>query len=144
MSFFQAFILGVVQGITEYLPISSSAHFILISKLLGCRFQEQNILIFNIFIQFGTLFGVILYFYYELKNIYKGIVIQRSCNNYYTILGYFLIVSTIPVGLFGFYFKNVLSVFFSSLDFTIGFLFLNVIIMLICEFKKKKHIIMLN
>ena len=56
--------LAIVQGITEFLPISSSAHLILISELLG---QKDQGLVFDIGVHFGTLIAALIYFKTEIK-----------------------------------------------------------------------------
>ena len=68
----QYFLIGVIQGITEFLPISSSGHLVLFAKLTN--WEDQG-LFTDIAVHFGTLFAVILYLrkdiYYLLSNIFK-------------------------------------------------------------------------
>ena len=59
MDLIQALILAIIQGLTEFLPVSSSAHLILISKIVG--WNDQG-LIFDIALHFGTLLAVLIYF----------------------------------------------------------------------------------
>jgi len=63
MTFFQSLILGIIQGLTEYLPISSSAHLVLVPYLLNWNFPTEQIFPFDVLVQLGTLVAVILYFW---------------------------------------------------------------------------------
>ena len=138
MSLLQAFILGVVQGITEYFPISSTAHLILVSNILGWHFTEQETFLFAILVQLGTLVGVIFYFFYDIKNIFNVFLKKNKSKNCCKIYFYLLVLSTLPAVIFGFSFKHKLIYFFSSPKSTILFLFLTAAMLIICEFIRKK------
>src|SRR3989338_1039381 len=71
MDLIQASILGLVQGLTEYLPVSSSAHLVLVPKLLGWHFEPRHAFVFDVLVQMGTLIGVIAYFFQDLCDIAK-------------------------------------------------------------------------
>ncbi|CAG0927195.1 Undecaprenyl-diphosphatase [Planctomycetaceae bacterium] len=58
MSVIQAVILGLVQGLTEYIPVSSSAHLVLVPWLLGWTFDPKTAFVFDVLVQWGTLVGV--------------------------------------------------------------------------------------
>ncbi|MEP4050979.1 MAG: undecaprenyl-diphosphate phosphatase [Litorimonas sp.] len=100
MSWFHLIILALIQGLTEFLPISSSAHLILPSKLLG--WPDQGPLI-DVMAHFGSLFAVLLYFRRDVANILKGCVdlIGRKLNTN-SALALNLIISTPPALLLGF------------------------------------------
>ncbi|MEK7151330.1 MAG: undecaprenyl-diphosphate phosphatase [Patescibacteria group bacterium] len=71
MSFLSAIILGIIEGITEFLPISSTGHLILFSKFLSDSTQSINVEFiknFEVFIQFGAIFSVIILYWHTLKN----------------------------------------------------------------------------
>lgn len=74
MTNFQAMILGVVQGLTEYLPISSSAHLVLLPKVLGWSFLPKDSFVFDVLVQLGTLLGVLVYFFASIKNVVKSVL----------------------------------------------------------------------
>ena len=65
----EVFILSLVQGVTEYLPISSSSHLIIISKLIN--FQEQSLSI-DVSLHIGSFIAVLVYFKNDLINFYKN------------------------------------------------------------------------
>lgn len=69
MNLWQAAVLGVVQGLTEFLPVSSSAHLILVPKLLGWADQGQS---FDVAAHLGTFLGVLLYFAGDLTQLCRG------------------------------------------------------------------------
>ncbi|NIM96239.1 MAG: undecaprenyl-diphosphatase UppP [Anaerolineales bacterium] len=69
MTALQAVVLGIVQGLTEFLPISSSGHLVLVPWILGWEFDPQIAFIFDVLVQWGTLLAVIAYFWSDLKAI---------------------------------------------------------------------------
>ena len=102
----QTIILALIQGFTEFLPISSSGHLILPTQLLG--WTEQG-LTFDIAVHIGTLIAVIGYFRNDLYQIIKDCLIVNSLGNKNTVnsrLGWYLILATIPTVVFGFALKR--------------------------------------
>ena len=69
MSLFQALLLGIIQGATEFLPISSSGHLVLTPWLLGWTFNPQQAFIFDVLVQWGTILAVIVYFRHDLTQL---------------------------------------------------------------------------
>ncbi|MDR2157808.1 MAG: undecaprenyl-diphosphate phosphatase [Holosporaceae bacterium] len=69
MTFFQAFCLGVIQGITEFLPVSSSAHVDIFSKLMNLPHQDKA---FNIFLNIGSLLAVVVFFRRQVAAMFWG------------------------------------------------------------------------
>jgi len=100
MDYFQAAILAVLQGLTEFLPISSSAHLILLPELLG--WQDQG-LAFDVAVHVGTLFAVIAFLKPELMKIIPAWFSGWSNRQWNQAgqLGWLVILATIPVGLIG-------------------------------------------
>lgn len=94
MTWFQLIFLALIQGLTEFLPISSSAHLILPSKLLG--WPDQGPLI-DVMAHFGSLFAVLLYFRRDVADIFRGALdlLQRKLNRN-SALALNLILSTPP------------------------------------------------
>ena len=75
MSIFQALILGIIQGLTEYIPVSSTAHLILVPWLLGWNFDPATTtIVFDILVQWGTLVGVIIYFWRDIWQIVRAVL----------------------------------------------------------------------
>jgi undecaprenyl-diphosphatase len=101
---FQSIILGIVQGLTEFLPISSSAHLRIVPALLG---WEDPGAAFTAVCQLGTEAAVLIYFRHELWAIIrKWLGGPRRFEDPDVRLGWFLIVATIPIGILGFIFRD--------------------------------------
>ena len=105
MEAIQVFFLALIQGFTEYLPVSSSAHLILPSQLLG--WPDQG-LAFDVAVHLGSLLAVCTYFRKELQLIFTGCLAQvfQGQANEHSRLGWLLIFSTFPVALAGLLFDD--------------------------------------
>ena len=104
MDLFQSIILGIVQGLTEFLPISSSAHLRIVPAILG---WEDPGAAFTAVCQLGTEAAVLIYFRHELWAIItKWLRGPRRFEDPDVRLGWFLIVATIPIGILGFIFRD--------------------------------------
>jgi len=99
MGYFDAFIIGIIQGLTEYLPISSSAHLILTPKFMG---QGDPGLTFDVFLHIGTLLSTLIYFHKDWKNLLIG-----SKDAVISLKG--IIVATIPALIFGAAFHSIIK-----------------------------------
>lgn len=97
----EALILGVIQGLTEFLPISSSAHLALLPQLLGWQAELLHSLSFDVALHFGTLVAVVAYFRRDLINIAKeminGMIKGKPWQEDQAKLGWLIIVATLPV-----------------------------------------------
>lgn len=108
MDFLQILILALVQGVTEFLPVSSSAHLILVPILTG--WQDQG-LAFDVAVHVGTLAAVVLYFRRELSKMtvsWLGSVSGKGMDAD-AKLAWAVLLGTIPVGLCGLLFKDVIE-----------------------------------
>ena len=130
MDLIQIVILSIVQGVTEFLPISSSAHLILTSKFFG--WQDQGIL-FDIYVHGGSLLAIIYAFRKEVS-----ILIQRAFSPYEENLLLCLIIATLPVALAGFLGEHLIKENFRSLEFLILTTFLFAIFLFIADKYGKK------
>ncbi|MCF8466852.1 MAG: undecaprenyl-diphosphate phosphatase [Sneathiella sp.] len=99
MPFFHIFVLAIVQGITEFLPISSSGHLLIIPSLTGWLDQGLSI---DIAVHVGTLFAVMIYFWRDLLDIAKAFLTPRKENAVDgRRLGFHIVIATIPAVLAG-------------------------------------------
>ncbi|MCV6598077.1 MAG: undecaprenyl-diphosphate phosphatase [Mangrovicoccus sp.] len=100
MSLFHLFLLAVIQGVTEFLPVSSSGHLILFPNLTGA---EDQGLVIDVAVHVGTLFAVILYFWSDVKLAISGLgeLARGKVSSRGGFLALCLIVSTIPVVIAG-------------------------------------------
>jgi len=103
MNLVEAFILGAIQGITEWLPISSSGHLVLAQDILDMTSQEN--LVFDLIVHLGTLLAVCVYFSKELGRIIVSMLTSKNRRdaqmNTLRTLGFLLLVATIPAAIVG-------------------------------------------
>ena len=97
MDLIQALILAIIQGMTEFLPVSSSAHLILLPKIIG--WNDQGLL-FDIALHFGTLLAVLIYFRDDLAQMIEDLLRNRG-DNIMQSDAMILILATIPVVIVG-------------------------------------------
>ena len=99
MNFIQSITLGIVQGLTEFLPISSSFHLVLVPYIMEWKYPPVS---FSVFLHFGTLISILSYYRSQLK---------MFLNIRFLILVFF---ATLPAGFFGIVFKNHIEKIFES------------------------------
>lgn len=118
MTVFQAIILGIVQGITEFLPISSSGHLVILPFFLNWQLPAKETFIFNVLVQISTLVAVIFYFRKDLAAIivefFKQLFAKSPFATHDARMGWLLIVATIPAGVAGVIFADVIEAAFNS------------------------------
>jgi len=104
MSLFHLLLVAAIQGITEFLPVSSSGHLILLPNLTGLDDQGQVI---DVAVHVGTLLAVVLYFWSDVKLALSGIpkLLRWQINDQGAWLALCLALATIPVVLFGVFLK---------------------------------------
>lgn len=127
MDIVQSFILGLVQGLTEFLPISSSGHLVILQHLMGFK---KPMLFFDIMLHLGTLGAVIAVFWQDLKKIGQEEILpllKGFCNNPGLLsalsrarMTLLIMLATIPTGLIGYLFKEPLESLFAS-TYAVGF-----------------------
>ena len=103
MDWFQALCLGILQGLTEYLPVSSSGHLAIGSYLFGIEDGEQN-LAFIVLVHVATVLSTFVVLWSEIKWILKG-VFKFEMNEETQYL-FNIIISMIPIGIIGVFFKE--------------------------------------
>jgi undecaprenyl-diphosphatase len=118
MTLIQSIILGIIQGLTEFLPISSSGHLVIIPYILNWHIPVQDAFIFDVLVQLGTLLAVIVYFrkdlYRIIVSVIQGLIHRQPFTEPSARLGWFLVLATIPAVIAGFLFKNLVERAFSS------------------------------
>lgn len=117
MSYFQAVILGIIQGLTEFIPVSSTAHLLIGQVLLGIPSQSR-IFSFTVIIQLGTVLALLLFFWKDIWNIvqafFMGIWHKKPFETHDSLIGWLVIVATIPALIVGFLLKDVIDKWFSN------------------------------
>jgi undecaprenyl-diphosphatase len=112
MTIFQAFILGIIQGITEFLPVSSTAHLSIVPWLMGWEVDSDLVLIFDVLVQWGTLLAVVVYFRNELILLVRaGInsLRKQSLAVEHARLTWMLVLATIPGAVAGLILKKIVA-----------------------------------
>ncbi len=108
MEWWQAVVLAILQGLTEFLPVSSSAHLILPSQLLG--WPDQG-LAFDVAVHVGTLLAVMMYFRHDIKALITGFIqttfLRQPSQD--GKIAWWIIFATLPAGFFGLYFNGVIE-----------------------------------
>ena len=121
MDIIQGIIIGIVQGLTEFLPVSSSAHLVFIQNILGV----ESSLAFDTFLHLGTLIAVMWFFRYDifkmiqswilsLEDITQGRFREGFYQDPYKRLAWYVILATIPVGLAGVLFEDSVDALFAG------------------------------
>ncbi len=113
MSVWHAIVLGIVQGLTEFLPISSSAHLILVPWLAG--WPEPG-LEFDVALHLGTLTAVLIYFWRDLilltVSFFKGIASRKPFDDDYSRISWIIIVGSIPAAIVGYTLNDTIDNYF--------------------------------
>jgi undecaprenyl-diphosphatase len=136
MTIFQAIILGIVQGITEFLPISSSGHLVLIPNLFSWDLSPEEAFAFDVLLQAATLLAVISFFFPDLLTIAKALkmaVKEKKLSNPNARMGLYLILATIPAGIIGLAFNGFFKSLFNNPLKTSLFLLMNAILLFFAE-----------
>jgi undecaprenyl-diphosphatase len=114
VNIFQSIILGIVQGLTEFLPISSTAHLRIVPALFGWHFYNGTTndpgAAFTAIVQLGTTLAIVIYFWRELLHVavawIRGLFDKSVRSTLEYKMGWYLILATIPVGIFGLIFSH--------------------------------------
>ena len=147
MNFFQAIILGLVQALTEYLPVSSSAHIRIIGDLM---LGQDPGAAFTAIIQLGTELAVLLYFRRDIIRILshwfgclfgkdgKDLKSRMGANDRDAALGWYIIVGTLPICIIGFTMQDLIETTLRNLWITVTVLFVFGILLWVVDAKAKQ------
>jgi len=139
MSLLEAIVLGLVQGLTEFLPISSTAHLRIAPELFGWRDPGAA---YSAVIQLGTVAAVLIYFRKDIVSLtaafFRQLVKKDPFGTVESRLAWFVLVGTLPIGVCGLAFKKVIETQFRSLYVISGSLIVLALILLVVE-KRASH-----
>jgi undecaprenyl-diphosphatase len=141
MTSFQAIVLGIVQGAAEFLPVSSSAHLVLVPWLLGWNFEPEAAFVFDVLVQMGTLLAVIVYFWRDLWTLLRAGVIslvRRDFSQPEARLAWLLVLGTLPAAVAGVLLRDVVSESFSRPTAVAGFLLATSAFLLLAEIRAER------
>ncbi|GAB7006713.1 undecaprenyl-diphosphate phosphatase [Nocardioides sp. AN3] len=113
MNYLEAVILGVVEGLTEFLPVSSTAHLTIVEKMLGLPIDDEGVTAYTAVIQMGAIAAAFLYFLKDIVQIasgwFRGLLKPELRGTLAHRMGWYVIVGTIPIGVVGFLAKDLIS-----------------------------------
>lgn len=116
MDTLEALFLGIIQGLTEFLPVSSSGHIELGKALLGIEVKEN--LLFTVMVHAGTALSTLVIFWHEIKSLVLGLLaFQWNAATRYVLL---IIISMIPAGIVGVFFEEAIETYFMGNLFMVG------------------------
>lgn len=139
MSILQSIVLGIIQGITEFFPISSSGHLVVFPYFFNWDYPP---LYFTITVHFATLAAVVTIFYKEIFRIIRAVILgiflrkERSSGNFK--IGIFLIIASIPAAAAGFFLDDYLESLFSKPMAVAIFLLVTALFLWLGELKGKR------
>jgi len=134
MDYLTAVILGLVQGLTEFLPISSSAHISIVGQFLG---QEDPGAAFTAITQLGTELAVLIYFWRDIVRIIRkwclSLAGRVAKNDPDVRMGWLVIIGSVPIGLLGLFFQDQIETSLRSLWITATMLLVFAIVIMVAE-----------
>ena len=128
MDIIDAIILGIIQGLTEFLPVSSSGHLELGKAILGAQALPEESLLFTVVLHFATALSTLLVFRKDVAEIFKGLF-QFKWNEE-TEFSLKIVISMIPAALIGFFLEDFLEVFFDGAIVIVGIMLIITAILL--------------
>ncbi len=141
MSILEAIVLGIVQGLTEFLPISSTAHLRIVPALFGWNDPGAA---FTAVIQIGTLVAVLYYFYADILRIATATVQNtlqgKPFDSFDSRMGYMMILSTVPIVISGLLLKTYIETSFRSLYVIAFTLIALALLLMLAEFLVKVRV----
>ncbi|OLE24285.1 MAG: undecaprenyl-diphosphatase UppP [Actinobacteria bacterium 13_1_20CM_3_71_11] len=104
MEVWKAVVLGVVEGLTEFLPVSSTGHLTITEKLLDLKVDDPSVTGFTAVIQVGAIIAAIIYFFRDIVRIVGGFakgLVNREARGFDYRFGWYVILGSLPIGVLG-------------------------------------------
>ena len=137
MDYFEAFLLGIVQGLTEFLPISSSGHIEISKVILGSSFDKNEGLLFTIILHFATSLSTMFFFRKDIIDIFKGLLTKKWNESKKFSLS--ILISMIPAVFIGLLYEDFInSLFNGSLILVAAMLYITGLLLFLSDFLKLK------
>ncbi|HEU4567464.1 MAG TPA: undecaprenyl-diphosphate phosphatase [Marmoricola sp.] len=143
MNYFDAVVLGIVEGLTEFLPVSSTGHLTIAEKALGLPIDNAAVTGYTAVIQMGAILAVVVYFARDIWRIARGWCVGLAKAEYRGTfdhrMGWYVIVGSIPIGIVGFALKDFITGDLRSLWVVAAALILWSAVMLYAERNGRQH-----
>jgi undecaprenyl-diphosphatase len=137
MPMWKALILGIVEGVTEFLPVSSTGHLTVAEKLLSLKVNDPGVTAYTAIIQVGAIAAAIIYFWRDIVRIvvglFRGLLSAEGRNSADFRMALYVIAGSIPVAVVGLAAKDLIEGAFRSLWFVAGALILWSAVMVVAE-----------
>ena len=121
MEWWQAIILGIIEGVTEFLPISSTGHLTIAEKLMGMNLGDASLTAFTVIIQIGAIAAAVLYFWKDIWRVltawWRGLWWKRARRSFDYKYGWAIILGSVPIAVVGLAFKDEIETVLRSLWF---------------------------
>jgi undecaprenyl-diphosphatase uppP len=144
MQVWHAIILGVIEGITEFLPISSTGHLTIAEKMLGYSISDSSITAFTAIIQSGAVLATVVYFWKDISRVLtawiRGLFVNKYRKNSDYKYGWAIIIGSIPIAIIGILFKDEIETVLRSLWFIAIALILWSLVMWWADKKAKQNL----
>lgn len=144
MQVWHAIILGVIEGITEFLPISSTGHLTIAEKILGYSISDSSITAFTAIIQSGAVLATVVYFWKDISRVLmawmRGLFVNKYRKNSDYKYGWAIIIGSIPIAIVGILFKDEIETVLRSLWFVAIALILWSLVMWWADKKAKQNL----
>jgi len=138
MDYFEAFLLGIVQGLTEFLPISSSGHIEISKVILGSSFDKNEGLLFTIILHFATALSTMFIFRKDIIDVFKGLLTKKWNESKKFSLS--ILISMIPAVFIGLLYEDFInSLFNGSLILVAAMLYITGLLLFLSDFLKLKN-----
>ena len=137
MNWLHAIILGAIEGITEFLPVSSTGHVTIAEKLLGYQIDSPGITAFTAIIQIGAILAAVLYFRHDIIRVggawIRGLYNPEKRSDFNYKFGWYIIFGSIPVAIVGLLLKHQIETVFRSLWFVVAGLLVWSVVMWVAD-----------
>lgn len=113
MNIFQAIVLGIVEGLTEFLPISSTGHLTITEKVLGLQVDDAGVTAFTALVQIGAILAVLVYFRTDITRLVtgwsRGLLHTSARSQQEWRFGWYIIAGSVPIGIAGLAGKDLIT-----------------------------------
>lgn len=121
MEWWQAVLLGIVEGVTEFLPISSTGHLTIVEKLMGMQIDDPSVVAFTVIIQIGAILAAVIYFWSDIWRVltawWQGLLSKEKRKKFDYKYGWAIIIGSLPIAIVGLLFKDEIETVLRSMWF---------------------------